>query len=359
MIRVLCLSLYGAKAASHRVRFSQYKAGLASKDIEMEIHSLLDDSYITRRFSGKSPSIQRLTYAYVERLCVLAKAKRFDLAIVYAELFPLMPGFIERALLQVPYILDFDDAFYLKYKKGGKAFLGSLLGNKFDYLLRNAVAVTAGSSELMNYALEFNRQTTLLPSVVDTDRLKPKVGRLDPEKFTVGWIGSPSTAPYLEMLVDPLQRFSKLHPLRLIVVGGSSPSIPGVEIIECDWSLEKEVEMINQFTVGVMPLPDNSWTRGKCAYKLIQYMSCGIPCIASPVGANLDVVRASNGILASSSDDWLQALRRLHNDPSLRSELGRVARRRVMRQYSLESALPVMEDVIRSCTAHRYQREKY
>lgn len=346
-IEIFSFSLYGPQAASHRVRLSQFQGGLSSLGINLEIQSLLDDAYLRRRFAGSESSLWDLIAAYGRRICALQEACRFDLVIVYAELLPLLPAWIEARLLSIPYILDFDDAFFLKYRTGRLRCLGPLLGGKFNKLLRGAAAVTAGNAHLAAYARRFNANVTLLPSVVDTDHYYPADPPPDATLFTVGWIGSPSTAPYLQALVEPLQHFARQQPVRLLVVGGPAPAIPGVEVIEAPWSLACEVELIQQFTVGVMPLPDTAWARGKCAYKLIQCMACAIPVIASPVGANVDVVPPTCGVLASSTDEWLDAFRQMADDPALRVRMGADGRRRVEERYSLRSALPVLAGVIR------------
>jgi glycosyltransferase involved in cell wall biosynthesis len=195
-----------------------------------------------------------------------------------------------------------------------------------------------------------NANVHLLPSVVDTDHFRPaeslKAQSLE-VPFTVGWIGSPSTSTYLQLLVNPLEQLATERPVRLLVVGGASPIISGVEIIEAVWSLDTEVSLIQTFDVGVMPLPDNEWTRGKCAYKLIQCMSCGIPVVASPVGANIDVVPADCGFLPESSEEWLLALRHLASEPALRRRLGASARHWVEHNYSLLSTIPIFCDVIK------------
>ena len=136
------------------------------------------------------------------------------------------------------------------------------------------------------------------------------------------------------------------------MVGGPAPAIAGVEIIERPWSLEQEVPLIQQFDVGVMPLPDTPWTRGKCAYKLIQCMACGIPVVASRVGANVEAVPPECGLLADTTAEWLAAFRELAADPRRRARLGAAGRRWVEGRYSLRSALPVLEGVIRQvCTS--------
>lgn len=353
-LSVLGLSLYGPQAASHRVRLSQFQPGLAAAGIEMQIQSLLDDSYLQRSFSGRRPSLRCLLAAYGRRLQALLPADRFDLAIVYGDLLPFLPGWLERQLLQIPFIYDYDDAFFLKYRSGRLRRLEPLLGDKADRLMSAAVAVTAGNTGLAAHARRFNSNVAVLPSVVDTDQIRPAAtppAERSVGPFTVGWIGSPSTAPYLQLLVEPLQQLARERPVRLLVVGGSAPAIAGLKVIEQPWSLEQEVPLIQQFDVGVMPLPDTLWTRGKCAYKLIQCMACGIPVVASRVGANVEAVPPECGLLAESPEQWLAAFQRLAAEPELRQLMGTASRYWVEQRYSLRSALPVLEGAIRKAHA--------
>ena len=359
MISVLGLSLYGHQAASHRVRLSQFQPGLESAGIDLRIHSLLDDAYLQRSFSGGRPSLRGLLAAYGRRIQALRQADRFDLAIVHCELLPFLPGWLERQLLQIPFLYDYDDAFFLKYRSGRLRLLQPLLGAKADRLMAAAMAVTAGNAGLATYASRFNSSVSVLPSVVDTDHFRPadrSRAVCSGQPFTVGWIGSPSTAPYLQLLIDPLQQLARERPVRLLVVGGSAPVIAGVEVIEQSWSLEQEVSLIQQFDVGVMPLPDTPWSRGKCAYKLIQCMACGISVVASRVGANIDTVTSGCGLLADSSQQWLAAFRQLAADPALRLRLGAAAHQWVKHHYSLRSALPVLTSVIQRAAAAQPRR---
>ena len=349
MIRVLGLSLYGPKAASHRVRLSQFQPGLEAAGIDLQIQSLLDDAYLLRSFAGERPSLRALFTAYSRRLQALFQADRFDLAIVYGDLLPFLPGLLERQLLNIPFIYDCDDAFFLKYRSGRLSLLHPLLGDKADRLMEAAAAVTAGNTWLATHARRFSSSVTVLPSVVDTDQFLPDATSLaerGAKPFTVGWIGSPSTTPYLQLLVEPHEQMVREGPVRLLVVGGAAPAIAGVEVIEQPWSPEQEVPLIRQFDVGVMPLPDTPWARGKCAYKLIQCMACGIPVVASPVGANVDAVPPECGLLADLPAEWLDALRVLAADAELRLRLGTSGRRWVEDSYSLRSALPVLTEVI-------------
>ena len=356
MTRVLGLSLYGPQAASNRVRLTQFQPDLAAAGIDLQIQSLLDNAYLQRRFSGRRPSLPALLAAYGRRIQALRQADRFDLAIVHCELLPFLPGWLERQLLQIPFIYDCDDAFFLKYRSGRLRLLQPLLGAKADRLMAAAVAITAGNTALAAHARRFNSNVPVLPSVVDTAQFRPAAhppAERSAAPFTVGWIGSPSTAPYLQLLIEPLQQLARDRPVRLLVVGGPAPAIAGVEVIAQPWCLEQEVPLIQQFDVGVMPLPDTPWTRGKCAYKLIQCMACGIPVVASRVGANVEAVPAECGLLVESPGEWLAAFRQVAAEPELRQRMGTAARHWVEQRYSLRSALPVLTDVIqRAVAAH-------
>jgi glycosyltransferase involved in cell wall biosynthesis len=135
--------------------------------------------------------------------------------------------------------------------------------------------------------------------------------------------------------------------VRFVVIGAKAPIIANVDVVEIPWREDREVEHLNQFDVGVMPLPDDDWARGKCAFKLIQYMACGVPVIASPVGANIDVVSQECGFLAGSAEQWLRSLRLLRDNRILRLEMGGFGRTRVVNHYSLAGNLGFLAETIR------------
>lgn len=347
MIKVLGLALYGPLAASTRYRLGQYVPGLAKHGIDLQICHLLGDDYLRRRFGGGSLPIADLLRAGVARFADLLHQHEYDVAMLHCELFPLLPGWIERALIRKPYVYDFDDAFYLKYRSGRMGIARPLLGNKFDTVIAGAAAVTAGNQVLAQYARQNNANTHDLPTVIDTGRYLPRPASRGGKVFTVGWIGSPSTAPYLSELVAPLAAIGQEGPVQLIVIGGKAPVVPNVTVVEIAWNEHTEVDLINSFDVGVMPLPDDDWARGKCAFKLIQYMACAVPVVASPVGANVDVVGVESGLMASSPQEWADALRLLRDQPVKRVEMGQAGRERVVQHYSLHRNLPVLAGVVR------------
>jgi glycosyltransferase involved in cell wall biosynthesis len=348
MIKVLGLALYGPLAASNRYRLGQYVPGLASMGVDLQICSLLGDDYLRASFGGRSLLRVGLFRSALARISELCHQHEYDVVILHCELFPFMPGWVERAFLRKPYIYDFDDAFYLKYLSGRFRIGHTILGRKFENVVQGAAAVTAGNHTLANFANQYNANVQYFPTVVDTERYLPKFANRGGQVLTVGWIGSPSTAPYLSELVGPLSLIGKEGPVRFVVIGGKAPAIPNVEVVEIDWNEKTEVDLINSFDIGVMPLPDADWTRGKCAFKLIQYMACEVPVIASKVGANINVVNVECGILASTPQEWTDALRLLRNEPSKRKKMGEEARKRIVQHFSLHQNLPVIADLIKN-----------
>lgn len=346
MITVRGFALYGPLAASTRYRLGQFIPGLRGYGIDLQLVHLLDDQYLGRRFRNQGVSYSAMLRSGLGRWHDMIGLRRFDMAVVHCELFPLLPAAVERAFLSRPYLYDFDDAFYLRYRTGKLARLNPLLGKKFESVIRGAAAVTAGNDALGQYARQFNHQTEILPTVVDVRRYVPDAGKKATGGFTIGWIGSPSTAPYLSQLVEPLRELGLEGAVRLVTVGGSAPAVPGVEVVSVPWSEQTEIDLINSFDVGVMPLPDDEWARGKCAFKLIQYMACGVPVVASAVGANNIVVTDECGVLVRSECDWTNALRMLRDSLQTRQRMGDAGRQRVSEQYSLDIALPKLASVI-------------
>lgn len=332
---ILCLALYGDQAASNRVRLGQYQKALKPYGYELSINSLLVNDYILALTSGAKIPIIKLIFSFFRRAKLLLFKNQYDLLIVHCELFPFLPSWVEKLFLRKPYIYDFDDAFYLKYNKGKYRFLKPFLGSKFKRIIKNAAIVTAGNKNLLKFAKKYNKNVILLPSVVDTEKYRDLM-IAENNVFTLGWIGSPSTAIYLEQIKKPLTSLGKILPIRFLVIGAEAPAIQNIQVESIPWSLNEEVSLINQFDVGLMPLIDDEWSRGKCAYKLIQCMACGVCVIASPVGSNKDVVKDNCGLLAHNDDDWYDAILKLAKNPILRKNLGQASKEHIALNYSLK-----------------------
>jgi glycosyltransferase involved in cell wall biosynthesis len=272
-----------------------------------------------------------------------------DAVWVEKEVFPFLPGLAD-ALLQrteVPYVLDFDDATFHKYDQHRVPLVRMLLGNKLNLLLSGAAAVTVGNEYLAQYVVQHGaRKVVRIPTAVDLERYP--VGR-DPagDVFRIGWIGTPVTTKYLELVRRPLIEFSRQHPTCLVTIGASALADFGLPLEQHRWSLETEASLIGSLHMGIMPLPDAPWERGKCAYKLIQYMACGKTVAASPVGMNREVVREDVGFLCSTDEEWIGAFRSVAHEKRRQIEMGRRGRRLVETEYSLSVTAPKVLDVLK------------
>jgi glycosyltransferase involved in cell wall biosynthesis len=171
--------------------------------------------------------------------------------------------------------------------------------------------------------------------------------------FTIGWIGAPVTAPYLTLVQSVLAKVCQHGDVRVVIVGAQHVQLSGVPVETRAWSEETEVKEIQSFDVGIMPLPDEPWERGKCGYKIIQYMACGKPAVASPVGVNQRIIADGvDGFLAATPAQWMQALRTLHHDHGLRARMGKAAQRKVEKEYSLQVTAPRLAALLRSAVVH-------
>jgi glycosyltransferase involved in cell wall biosynthesis len=337
-LRVLALPRYGTLAASSRYRFAQFEEPLKEQGISLQMSELLGNDYLQRHFGGRRAGVTHLLSALARRAGALSGMRRFDLIIVQYELLQYLPAWAERlALAGIPYVFDFDDAIFHKYDLHRIGLVRHVYRDKLRKVISGARSVFAGSSYLADYARAVSPHVHLMPTVVDMRRYATKTRSPSGKPFTIGWIGSPSTTEYLMLAAPAMQRLARQQPVRLIAVGASPIAIEGVQVDQRLWSEEREVADLLECDVGIMPLTDDPWSRGKCAFKLIQYMACGLPVIASPVGANRDVVTSDCGLFAANEDEWVDAMRRLRDDVELRFQLGSQGRARAERQYSLAS----------------------
>ncbi len=342
-MRLLALTRYGPLAPSSRVRFYQFVPYLKQHGVDVKMAPLLPNDYVERLYSGRRSPWMLITAAYVERIKQLTQARDFDLIWLEKEILPWLPAQAERLLarLPIPYVVDYDDAVFHRYDLHRNGLIRLILGKKIDSVMRSAALVIAGNDYLGERAHEAGAsRVEYLPSVVDTQRYSPK--EKQDSVFCVGWIGSPITAPYLKLIEGPLGRLCRNPDVRVILVGaGDQVQLPGIRNEVRPWREATETSEIQGFDVGIMPLPDEPFERGKCGYKLIQYMACGLPVVASPVGANKQIVEQGvNGFWASTDDEWFEALSTLHQDHEKRSQMGAAGRNKAVETYSLEAASP-------------------
>lgn len=349
---VLLLSRYGRLGPSSRLRFLAFLPALRDAGFRVTEAPLLGDDYLQALYAGRRPNRSRIAIAYAQRLAAMRSARRHDLVWLEKEALPWLPAGAEAAagLDAVPYVMDIDDAWFERYARHRLAPVRALLGTKFATLARNARIVLAGNPYLADWARGAGaRDVRIQPTVVDLARYPVRpVPEPEAGPVTIGWMGSPSTARYLRLIGGALARLGPT--VRLRVVGAAGLDLPAPTAF-VPWREESEAEELARFDIGVMPLPDDFWERGKCGYKLIQYMAAGRPVVASPVGVNTALVRHGvNGFLAEDEDSWAEALGRLVADPDLRARMGAAGRRMVEERYNLAAATPPLAQALRDAT---------
>jgi hypothetical protein len=287
------------------------------------------------------------------------RAAQYDVVILQRDLLPLgtLTPFLERAIVRrnPRVVFDFDDAIFVDPDAGVRrkrvGWAGLRDGNKIGHIIQACRHVTAGNAYLASYAKQWNPDVSIIPTVIDTDVYTARHWTRSSAPLTIGWSGTHGNLPYLQRLSPVLQELSREFSIRLRII--SNPhSVPlnfgDVPIEHREWRLSTEVEDLHQLDVGLMPLPDDRWARGKCGLKALQYMACGVPCVLSPVGVNTEIVTSGvNGFAATSDTEWLGALRRLIGDEFLRRRLGEAARKTVDDRYSARRWTPELAAILR------------
>ncbi|MGH2957373.1 MAG: glycosyltransferase family 4 protein [Solirubrobacterales bacterium] len=349
----------GAQAAhnpAYRVRVMLPRPALARNGIEIRPLPLLSEEE-DRIFRGAGlPG--RLRVASRARRRLLDEIRRReggpDITLIQrqADMFPSLR--VERAAIdERRFVLDVDDAIWRDARGAGGHPLAALKGSgrKLRWMVARADQVIAGNRLLAEWLGKHSDQVAVVPSLIDPAGVEPRA-HADSERLTLGWIGSPPTAPYLRRLRDVIAALGRdLAPrgrsVRLLVVGAPGLRLDGVAQESWPWSERAEREALDQMDIGLMPLPDTPWTRGKCAYKALVYMNAGIPLVADDVGVTAEVVGPSGGLVVRGEDAWREALLELAGDVALRARLGAAGRERVSEAYSVERWAPELARLLR------------
>jgi glycosyltransferase involved in cell wall biosynthesis len=349
-IRILLLSRYTRMGASSRLRSYQYLPYLQDNGFEVIQAPLFGDRYLKGLYDGNISKFTVL-YEYIQRVKFILKSRQFDMIWVEKEMLPWMPAWVELGLFsdKVPLVVDYDDAIFHKYDQHGFLGVRGILGKKIDEIMSRSDLVIVGNQYLFSRAIHAGaKRVELLPTVVDANRYG-YISKKCNSPLTIGWIGQPSTAVYLKTISAALEKIISLHNARVVAVGPNPSQFFGLPIEVKSWSEETEAGEIQQFDIGIMPLTDTPWERGKCGYKLIQYMACGKPVIASPVGVNNEIVICGlNGYLANSHGDWCIALDELCRYPELRDRMGLEGRKIMEEKYSLQIMAPKLAALLHS-----------
>lgn len=345
MKKILIATLHRPdRSPSQRFRIEQYLDVLKEEGFEVEFSYLLnaaDDKLFYQPGNlGRKGLI--LLKSIAKRTKNLLPFNKYDIVFVQREAFMLGTSLFERLLKKsgAKLIFDFDDSIWIHNISEGNKRLSFLKNpDKTAELIQIADMVFAGNEYLSHYARQLNKNVEIVPSTIDTMLYSP-FPKSDRDRLCIGWSGSVSTVQHFNYLLPVLRKIREKYgdKIEFKVVGDAHYHVPDLGIHGKAWKREEEVAEISSFDIGIMPLPDDEWTKGKCGLKGLQYMALEVPTIMSAVGVNTNIIRdGKNGFLASSEQEWFEKLCRLIETPQLRKELGKQGRITVQQNYSVQS----------------------
>ena len=337
-----------------RYRLEQWEPLLRERGVDItfasfedeELHALLYKRGMMRK------KLRLVTRGLGRRLSLVRKVKDYDLVYILREAALLGPPVFERLIAQsgVPVVFDFDDAIFVSYRSPSNGYLSYLkFASKTKTICRISSHVMVGNPYLADYARQVNDRVTVIPTTIDTEKYRVPDRREKPGPPVIGWTGSHSTVQHLDTMRGALKKLAGKEPFRLRVIGTPSYECPPVEVEAMPWRAETELEDLSEIDIGMMPLPDDRWSKGKCGLKALQFMALGIPTICSPVGVNTDIIQDDqNGFIAATEDEWVEKLSRLLRSAELRQRLGHAGRVTVEEKYSAITQTPRVYEIFQS-----------
>lgn len=343
-VLILCAHRPG-RSPSQRYRFEQFLPFLETQGFTFTWSNLLNEKEDVLFYSsGKLPAkcfiLLKCTYI---RFKDVLRYKHYDIIFIQREAHFLGTSYFEKKAFHsgAKVIFDFDDSIWLAdTSPGNKKWEWIKSPTKFYKNAQYAHKVLAGNAYLLEEALKVNPNSILLPTTIDTGWHVPKHELRHKEVVCIGWSGSQSTLKHFELLIPVLKRVKEKYgnKIRFKLMGENTFSHPDLEIESVFWTEKTEVEQLNSFDIGLMPLQDDAWAKGKCGLKGLSYMACEVPVIMSAVGVNTEIIQhGENGFLAKNEEEWVHALSLLIEDKSLRQKLGKSGRIAVEQRYSVEA----------------------
>jgi glycosyltransferase involved in cell wall biosynthesis len=359
-MKVLALASYPNEAACTRYRVAQFVEPLAERGITMTVRPFMDSDLFDSLYQQRSwlRTGTGLAKSGLLRLRDLVAATNADVIFVQREAMLLGPPAIEwltHRVLRRPMVLDLDDATYVPYTSPtyGRFTKALKFFGKTDYLIRWSRTVVCGNQTIAEYVSSKGGHTEIIPTVVDLEKFRPRESR-EGSVPVLGWVGSHSTFPFLESILPALSELAKSNSFKLKIVGSgrADVSVPGVEVENLEWNLEREVEDFRSIDIGLYPLsPENNWATGKSGFKAIQWMAVGIPYVVTPVGAAGEIGEANvTHYFAGTHDEWIAKLKLLLADGQNRRAMGAAGRQYALEHYSVGTQADKLAKVLANAT---------
>ena len=357
-MRVLGLATYPVEAAATRFRMIQFIEPLAEHGIELSVYPFLDSGQYQSLYkrSHWPRTAMGLGLASIRRVRELWRARKADVLFVQREAMMFGPPLVEWLITNLhrcPMVLDLDDATYVSYKSPTYGRLGSMLKwfRKTNDLIRWSRFVICGNRQIAAYVNNMNRQSVVIPTVVDTRYFRPLAERRAVDVPVIGWVGTHSTFAYVKTIFPVLERLARDYRFRLLLVGTGEDNVvvPGVEVENLPWELNREIADFQSLDIGIYPIVEDDWSVGKSCFKAVQYMAVGVPFVVSPVGACNEIAESNQThFVARTEEEWYAHLSRLLSDGALRRRMGEAGRTYAVKHYSLEAHVPKLAEVLKA-----------
>jgi len=337
------------QAPSQRFRFEQYLTFLKENNFQIQLEPFLPISVWQSLYTQKKKfhKVWWVILGYLKRIWLLFSVNKYQFIFIHREATPLGPPIIEwfiAKLSRAKIIYDFDDAIWLTDKEGESKFEKMFRWrSKVSSICKWSFRISCGNKYLADYARNFNSNVIVNPTTIDLKSVdnfhKDLKSDLKINDITIGWTGSHSTLKYLTEITKTIQQLEKVYPqIVILVIADKKPFLDVNKLKFVKWNNQTEIKDLINISIGIMPLPDNDWTLGKCGFKILQYMALGIPSIASNVGTNKEIIQHGiNGYLCSTPEEWLACFEQLITNPSLRFQIGKNGRKTVEKAYSVDS----------------------
>ena len=331
-------------APGQRFRYEQYLDILKERGFRYKIVSFLSDytNSILYDEGKKLAKITGVVSGFLRRLLLMFQLGSYDYIFVFREASPIGPPVFEWIITKIwrkRIIYDFDDAIWLPNTSEQNKMVASIKWHhKVKSICKWSYKVSAGNRYLADFAGQYANNVVINPTTIDTENLHKPTPRPANEVFTIGWTGTHSTLPYLLPILPVLDELAKKHTFKLLVISNQPPAFERDYLQFVTWKKESEILDLQQMDIGIMPLTDDKWAKGKCGFKALQYMSLRIPALISPVGVNTEIVdNGINGFLCDSEEEWKAAISRFFEEPTLIDQMADACRKKIVDHYSVIS----------------------
>jgi glycosyltransferase involved in cell wall biosynthesis len=341
-IKVLFVTPYPLGGApGQRFRYEMYLDILEKNGYEVTLNSFLDveTNKILYKKGNTFKKIMSVIHGLFNRLRLLFSVSKYSDVYIFREATPILfPWFefIISNILKKKYIYDFDDAIWITNSSANNKIASTIKSAwKVAYLCKWAKTVTVGNQFLLDYAYSFNNHAIIIPTIVDTEQFHNKIKNQNSAKTVIGWTGSHSTLFYLDPIIEVINSLSQKYEFTFLVIADVDPKLKLKNYQFIKWNKDTEVEDLLNINIGIMPLKEDDWSKGKCGFKAIQYLSLGIPALVTPIGVNTEIVQEGiHGFHCTTTEEWQKKLEILLFDTNLRKKMGIAGRQHIVSNYS-------------------------